>query len=36
MNAGGIEHWMAIKNQELFASRVIPRVTSRVEVGAHA
>ena len=21
-NAGGIEHWMAIKNQELFMSRV--------------
>jgi alkanesulfonate monooxygenase SsuD/methylene tetrahydromethanopterin reductase-like flavin-dependent oxidoreductase (luciferase family) len=24
-NAGGIEHWMAIKNQELFMSRVAPR-----------
>lgn len=26
VNAGGAPHWMAIKNQELFASRVIPRV----------
>jgi alkanesulfonate monooxygenase SsuD/methylene tetrahydromethanopterin reductase-like flavin-dependent oxidoreductase (luciferase family) len=24
VNAGGIEHWKAIKNQELFASRVAP------------
>jgi alkanesulfonate monooxygenase SsuD/methylene tetrahydromethanopterin reductase-like flavin-dependent oxidoreductase (luciferase family) len=24
-NAGGIDHWMAIKNQELFMSRVAPR-----------
>jgi alkanesulfonate monooxygenase SsuD/methylene tetrahydromethanopterin reductase-like flavin-dependent oxidoreductase (luciferase family) len=24
VNAGGAPHWMAIKNQELFASRVIP------------
>ena len=24
VNAGGIEHWMAIKNQELFMSRVAP------------
>jgi hypothetical protein len=26
VNAGGAPHWMAIKNQELFASEVIPRV----------
>ena len=24
VNAGGIDHWMAIKNQELFAQRVMP------------
>jgi alkanesulfonate monooxygenase SsuD/methylene tetrahydromethanopterin reductase-like flavin-dependent oxidoreductase (luciferase family) len=24
VNAGGIEHWQAIKNQELFAQRVVP------------
>ena len=24
VNAGGAPHWMAIKNQELFASRVAP------------
>jgi alkanesulfonate monooxygenase SsuD/methylene tetrahydromethanopterin reductase-like flavin-dependent oxidoreductase (luciferase family) len=27
-NAGGTEHWKAIKTQELFADRVIPRFTS--------
>ena len=34
VNAGGAPHWMAIKNQELFASSVIPRVreASPVEV----
>ena len=26
VNAGGAPDWMAIKNQELFASDVIPRV----------
>jgi hypothetical protein len=26
VNAGGAPHWMAIKNQELFAAAVIPRV----------
>ena len=35
VNAGGAPHWMAIKNQELFASSVIPRVraASRAGVG---
>ena len=28
VNAGGAPHWMAIKNQEMFASAVIPRVRS--------
>jgi len=28
VNAGGAPHWMAIKNQELFAATVIPRVRS--------
>ena len=28
MNAGGAPHWMAIKNQELFAAAVMPRVRS--------
>jgi alkanesulfonate monooxygenase SsuD/methylene tetrahydromethanopterin reductase-like flavin-dependent oxidoreductase (luciferase family) len=36
VNAGGAEQWMAIKNQELFASRVIPRVRDRVGAAAHA
>ncbi len=26
VNAGGAPHWMAIKNQELFASAVMPHV----------
>ena len=26
VNAGGAPHWMAIKNQELFAAAVMPRV----------
>ena len=25
VNAGGAPHWMAIKNQELFAQQVMPR-----------
>ena len=25
VNAGGAPHWMAVKNQELFAARVMPR-----------
>ena len=29
VNAGGIDHWMAIKNQELFASRVMTRFRER-------
>jgi hypothetical protein len=28
VNAGGAPHWMAIKNQELFAAAVMPRVRS--------
>jgi alkanesulfonate monooxygenase SsuD/methylene tetrahydromethanopterin reductase-like flavin-dependent oxidoreductase (luciferase family) len=28
VNAGGAEHWKAIKNQELFASRVVPHFAS--------
>ena len=28
VNAGGAPHWMAIKNQELFASAVIPHVAA--------
>ena len=32
VNAGGAPHWMAIKNQELFAQRVIPRFESTVAV----
>ena len=34
VNAGGAPHWMAIKNQELFASAVIPRVPAADTVGA--
>jgi alkanesulfonate monooxygenase SsuD/methylene tetrahydromethanopterin reductase-like flavin-dependent oxidoreductase (luciferase family) len=34
VNAGGAPHWMAIKNQELFASEVMPRVPDVVPVGA--
>ena len=34
VNAGGAPHWMAIKNQELFASEVMPRVPEVVPVGA--
>jgi len=28
VNPGGIEHWKAIKTQELFADRVMPRFRS--------
>ncbi len=28
VNAGGAPHWMAIKNQELFASSVMPHVAA--------
>jgi len=34
VNAGGAPHWMAIKNQELFASQVIPRVQGAHETAA--
>ena len=34
VNAGGAPHWMAIKNQELFASEVIPRVPAAVPAEA--
>jgi alkanesulfonate monooxygenase SsuD/methylene tetrahydromethanopterin reductase-like flavin-dependent oxidoreductase (luciferase family) len=33
VNAGGAPHWMAIKNQELFAASVIPRVPADEPVG---
>ena len=33
VNAGGAPHWMAIKNQELFASAVRPRVPAADAVG---
>jgi alkanesulfonate monooxygenase SsuD/methylene tetrahydromethanopterin reductase-like flavin-dependent oxidoreductase (luciferase family) len=38
VNAGGAPHWLAIKNQELFASRVIPHFAAagRVEEPALA
>ena len=37
VNAGGIEHWMAIKNQELFASAVMPHFAGEPQaVGAGA
>ena len=28
VNAGGADHWLAIKNQELFAHRVVPRFSA--------
>jgi alkanesulfonate monooxygenase SsuD/methylene tetrahydromethanopterin reductase-like flavin-dependent oxidoreductase (luciferase family) len=34
VNAGGAPHWMAIKNQELFASHVMPRFGAGVEATA--
>ena len=36
VNAGGAPHWMAIKNQELFAERVAPRFRERVAAQAAA
>ena len=33
VNAGGAPHWMAIKNQELFASSVMPRVRAAAPAG---
>ena len=36
VNAGNAPHWMAIKNQELFAERVAPRFRGRVAVAAQA
>jgi alkanesulfonate monooxygenase SsuD/methylene tetrahydromethanopterin reductase-like flavin-dependent oxidoreductase (luciferase family) len=35
-NAGGIDHWMAIKNQELFMSRVAPRFGAATRAHATA
>jgi len=32
VNAGGAPHWMAIKNQELFASHVIPHFGAKAKV----
>ena len=34
VNAGGFEHWQAIKQQELFASRVMPHFTAGAGVGS--
>lgn len=34
VNAGGADHWMAIKNQELFAHRVIPHFKQTASTGA--
>jgi alkanesulfonate monooxygenase SsuD/methylene tetrahydromethanopterin reductase-like flavin-dependent oxidoreductase (luciferase family) len=36
VNAGGAPHWMAIKNQELFAARVIPQVPASEPTSAVA
>jgi hypothetical protein len=37
VNAGGAPHWMAIKNQELFAHSVMPHFSDdRVSAGAAA
>ena len=36
VNAGGAPHWMAIKNQELFAEQVMPHFKGRVAVAAQA
>ena len=33
VNAGGAPHWMAIKNQELFAHRVMPHFTAAARTG---
>ena len=34
VNAGNAPHWMAIKNQELFASEVAPRFGSNIASAA--
>ena len=34
VNAGGFEHWQAIKAQELFASRVMPHFREEAPVEA--
>jgi alkanesulfonate monooxygenase SsuD/methylene tetrahydromethanopterin reductase-like flavin-dependent oxidoreductase (luciferase family) len=36
VNAGGAPHWMAIKNQELFAAQVIPRLRGAGDAAAAA
>ena len=36
VNAGGAPHWMAIKNQELFASQVMPHFQAARESAAAA
>ena len=36
VNAGGAPHWMAIKNQELFAERVIPHFKGAAAAAAQA
>ena len=36
VNAGNAPHWMAIKNQELFAEKVVPHFKGRVAVAAQA
>jgi hypothetical protein len=36
VNAGGAPHWMAIKNQELFAQRVVPHFEGRVAAATRA
>jgi alkanesulfonate monooxygenase SsuD/methylene tetrahydromethanopterin reductase-like flavin-dependent oxidoreductase (luciferase family) len=36
VNAGGAPHWLAIKNQELFASRVMPHFAGSARVGEPA
>jgi hypothetical protein len=36
VNAGGAPHWMAIKNQELFAERVIPHFKGGAATAAQA
>ena len=36
VNAGNAPHWMAIKNQELFAEKVAPHFKGRVAVAAQA
>ena len=36
VNAGGAPHWMAVKNQELFAERVMPRFAQEAQTAAAA